>query len=279
MKEDNNHEASPASEGLTAIVAGVEAELINLVVNGDVMSVVNGESEYRAKCNETSVRLDIEISPTATVTVNDVEYTGNSIPLTGIVTIIDIQIISGDGQTEYNHRLKALKALDAYNMLFQRWDETLIVNRNPANNGGIDSALIEGVRWYRNGVEGVVSAQWYIRLSTPASAKEYYAEINISGNWHRVCGEPRQRNAVKIIAYPNPVSAGDILRLQLPDNFAGGHADIIDFSGSTVKRKLPLPDIAGVTGVINVSDLSPGIYLLNVVSPDGSSETVKIIVN
>jgi hypothetical protein len=43
-----------------------------------------------------------------------------------------------------------------------------------------------------------------------------------------------------------------------------------------VKHKLPMPNI---NNVINVMDWSPGVYLLNIVSPTENVETVKIIVN
>jgi hypothetical protein len=89
-------------------------------------------------------------------------------------------------------------------------------------------------------------------------------------------GNPKTGNVKKVIACPNPVSVGDNLNLQLPDSFVGGYMNVIRFSGSTVKQKLP---VAGRFGTLSVAYWSPGIYLLKVVSPDGDRETVKIIMN
>jgi hypothetical protein len=270
--EDDAHEASPASEVLTVVTeSGSEAVLISLVLNDVGVSVANGVSEYVAGCGENLVRLDMKISPFATVTVDGVEYTDKDIPLIGDVTTVNIVVTSGDGKQVYNHTLRVFKSVDAGTIIIQRFDDLIAINSNPANNGGYDN--IEGVRWYHNGSDQVISTEWFITISAPAS--DYHAEVKIDGSWHRVCGAAGL-HPTRVIAYPNPVSSGESLTLQLPSGFVGGYVNIIRIDGSAVKRNLPLP---GEFNSVDVSDLSPGIYLLNIVGKTGKKETVKIIKN
>jgi hypothetical protein len=89
-------------------------------------------------------------------------------------------------------------------------------------------------------------------------------------------GLPHERSESKILAYPNPVSVGDNLTLQLPNDFVGRYVNVVTLSGTTVKQKLPL---SGKFSHISVSDWSPGVYLLLIIGKDGNSETIKIIVS
>jgi hypothetical protein len=273
LKETDTHSASPASMASVTTYAGEEAELFSLSINGEPVSVSDKESEYQAKCGENSIRLNTEISVAAdaSVTVNDVEYSIDApIPLSeDATTTVNIQI-SGNYSKSGNYKLTIRNPLDADIVLFQRWHNVLAVNGNRKYTG----YDIKGVRWYRQGSSEVLSSERFIKIT--GMAEDYSAEVNIAGKWHHVCGSPKTKDVEKIIAYPNPVSVGDNLNLQLPDGFIGGYIDVINLSGSTVKQKLP---VAGRFGALSVADWSPGIYLLNIVGPDGDRETVKIIVS
>jgi hypothetical protein len=269
IKETDTHEAGPVSAGLSVTIPEAEAELLGLSVNGTPVSVETEASEYIAGCDETSVVLEIHSS--AYVKVNNADYTGQSISLNRDVTEISILLTSGDGTETYTHTLKIMRSIEAGSVLFQRWDDVISLIRNTNNNNG---RTIDSVRWYRRDREELISTDWFIRIT--GEVTEYRAEIKVAGNWHNVCGLPRTRSESKIIAYPNPVSVGDNLTLQLPNDFVGGYVNVVTLSGTTVKQKLPL---SGKLSHISVSDLSPGVYLLNVIGTNGSSETVKIIVN
>jgi hypothetical protein len=271
MKETGTHNASQASEGLSVVTyAGTDADLLSLTVNNRPLSVANRESEYMAECGETSVRLDIEMSvaASATVTVNNVVVDNYTVPLSGDSTVININIVSADNKKTNDYRLTVSNPLDADIILFRRWKDIVAVNGNPENNGERD---VNGIRWYIDGSTEALSSQ-YIQIT---EGEKYRAEINIAGKWHNVCGEPKTHSGT-VAAYPNPVPVGENLSLQLPDGFTGGYMDVISLSGSIVKRKLPLPDSSNT---ISVADWTPGIYLLNIIAPNGDRESVKIIVS
>jgi hypothetical protein len=274
MKETDTHLASPASDVLPVTTLGIDAELTSLSINS-IPLPVSDIVEYMALCGETSVTLAIETSPLASMTVimNGIQRDNTvNLPFDKGMNKITIHVVSEDEQTERTCIVQIYSPIDAGDMLFQRWNDVIAVNSNPDNNGNYTG--IEGVRWYRRGVEGVASTSWVVKLADISD--NYYAEIQLEGHWHRVCNEPEVRAFEKIIAYPNPVSSGDNLNLHLPTKFVGGYLNVVNLSGATMKRKLPLPNI---NNIINISDWSPGIYLLNITSPNGNSETVKIIVN
>jgi hypothetical protein len=273
IKGDATHETSPASDGFTVKTYDTQAELISLSVNG-IPVVVEDTMTYIAKCGEQSASFDITVSPTVVMTV-----VANGTTLANLSNIqftkdmkVTVRIVSEDGKHEKIYVLLLYSTLKADNVLFQRWDDVLAVNSNPVNNGNYTN--IDSVRWYHNDDEYSFSKEWYIKLTD--RVENYRAEISIDGIWHNVCGSPEVRTLERVIAYPNPVSVGDNLNLHLPAHFAGGYMNVVTLSGSIVKHKLPLPN---TNNVINVSDWSSGVYLLNIVSPNGNVKTVKIIVN
>jgi hypothetical protein len=81
---------------------------------------------------------------------------------------------------------------------------------------------------------------------------------------------------LSITAYPNPVSRGETVKLKLPESFVGGSLNIFGITGSLVKSNVPL---SAINNSIDIQDLPVGVYLLNVISKAGNSETVKIIIN
>jgi hypothetical protein len=246
-----------------------KAELIYLSVNSISVAVAD-TMPYIAQCGDRSATLSLTATAALTVSVNGKQLDDlTDIPIEDDMTFT-IQVVSEDGENK-KYVLALYGVLNAQDVLFQRWDDVLAVNSNPANND--NHTDIDSVRWYRND-EYLFNTAWHIKLSDPV--ENYRAEISLDGKWHNVCGSPEIRTLEKVIAYPNPVSVGDNLNLHLPTYFAGGHVNVITLSGAMVKHKLPMPNI---NNVINVMDWSPGVYLLNIVSPTENVETVKIIVN
>jgi hypothetical protein len=271
MKETDTHNASPASGKLSVTThTDADAGLLSLAVNGNPLSVAGRELDWQAECGETSVRLDLEVSYAASATVRSggAVYGGNAtVPLSGDMTVIGIDIVSGNGENTGRYSLTVANPLDAGDVLFRRWEDVVAVNINPASNGNRN---IGGVCW--DGNAEVPDSSWFVRL---AEGEHLYAKINIADRWHNVCGEPKKRSAT-VAAYPNPVSTGENLTLQLPGGFTGGYMNVVSLSGSTVKRKLPLPNSFNT---VSVADWAPGVYLLDITAPNGDREAVKIIVS
>jgi uncharacterized repeat protein (TIGR02543 family) len=249
-------------------IQGTDSYLIALSANGNDIEVEY--LEYLAGCGETEVVLDIEVSPYAAYTIDNAVYTRQAIPLTGDVTRVNIRVVSETGESEKNYVLKIMKAVMSNKLYFQRWSDVLAINNNPANNGGFN---VEGVRWYRTGSHTIISTAGYIPIQ--GSASDYYAEIQLSGEWHRVCGTIETRSISGVTIYPNPIPRGETAKVKLSEDFVGGYLDIYSITGLLVKSNLPLPTS---NNSITVQDLSTGIYLFKVINKTGNSETVKIII-
>jgi hypothetical protein len=275
-----------------------KADIETLSVNREPISIQTSESEYSAQCGEEYITLLASASSeyaNVTVIVNGREYgeipEDINIPLTEDVTEIIVRIVTCDGLKEHNQTLTVTKSVER--LIYQRWDNSLAVYRNPDNNGGYPD--IRGVRWYKNGTlfetqtaadmsvpaDASVWERWFIHLADGESTEPYSAELNIAGRWHRVCGEPvRGASVSKLIVYPNPVPIGENINVELPFVPVNGHMDIISLTGSVVKRNIPL---TSVKNYISVSDLAPGMYILQITdAPERMKQTTtnfKLIVN
>jgi hypothetical protein len=221
-----------------------------------------------------TLKMKYSTAASANVIVDDVEDNpGKSneidIPLSkNDTTVINVEIVSGNGQMSNKYTLTILNPLNAQEMLFKRWDDIVAVNSNPKTNGGRYN--ITNVQW---NIPGMGHKKWYAKI--PSSGIYFPVEIQLADKWYHVCGEPQTLTG-KVIAYPNPVTVGDNLNLQLPYYFAGGYMDVVSLAGSVTKRKLHLPS---TTNTISVADWLPGVYLLNIVAPNGDTETLKVIVS
>jgi hypothetical protein len=250
-------------------VLNTEANLQSLKVNGKTLQA-NG-LVYAAGCGESSVRIDnVEASEYAGITLNGVTYSGGvTVNLTGDITNVNIRVTAETGGAMNDYTLKIAAPVEESLLYYQRWDNVLSINRNPANNGNID---VSGVRWFgRNGTS--LGNSDYIMIQ--GAPEDYYAEIKTGGEWHRACRTGGGRSIEKVVAYPNPVSRGESLTLQLPEAFAGGTASIYGIGGPLVKSKIPVP---AKSNSVNVSDLDSGIYLIRITGKNGNTETVKIII-
>ncbi|MDR2562638.1 MAG: leucine-rich repeat domain-containing protein [Prevotellaceae bacterium] len=248
-----------------------EAELVTLSVNGVYIhsTLVGNSLTYTADCGEDVVNLEITASDSARIFINGEESEANSaVQLSGETSQILIAVHSESGTTIREYNLTVHAALSGERLYFQRWDDVLAINHNPANNGG---RIVTGVRWYKG--DEMLGTDRYIMLAGQTSA--YRAEVEIDGVWRKLCAYVGTR-AIGVAAYPNPVSRGESLTLQVPEAFVNGTLSIYTIAGVLVKTGIALPSSLSSH---SLADLAEGIYLFRITSTNGQSETVKIIVN
>jgi uncharacterized repeat protein (TIGR02543 family) len=255
----------------------IEANIEEIVIDGmDITEAANDSVfEYTVKeCDESSVSLDLGSSSQSNVTVNGETYaSGTEITLDGDLTTVNIQVESETGDSVKNYTLKIAAPINSDNLYYQRWNDVIAVNRNPATNGGYS---VSDVRWYsQNG--SFAGAGEYITLSNAENVNDYYSEVKTeeTASWHRVCATEETKSIEKVTAYPNPVPRGENITLHLPDRLVGSVLNIYSITGFLVKSGLPLP--ASVNS-IDVSSLDSGIYLLNILNKDGNRHVIRIIV-
>jgi uncharacterized protein YjdB len=300
-KITSDHNPTPVySDIATITVEEDNADVGIFKINGeDITGSVaarGATSQYLLECQDNSI--DITAGPVSrfahiSITVDGITYTENleniNIPLPSdsrvIATTVTINVITCDKDT-IPRTLTVTKAVE--NFIIHR-DDVLSLIRNSEMNGGYDD--VRGVIWYRNGalykkqavddtnVPASPDAEqsWYIAMPSGDSADDYSAEVNIDGNWHKVCGVARQGADInnRLIVYPNPVPIGENITIQLPKGWQNGKMNIYTLSGSTVKQGVRLPSNINI---MNASDLFPGIYIMNITDDKGVRKSVNIIV-
>jgi uncharacterized repeat protein (TIGR02543 family) len=228
------------------------------------------------KCEDSLVSLDLDASPQASVavTVNNSAYaSGAKILLKqGNVTTINITVESESGDSVRNYKLNIAAPINDSSLYYRRWSDVIAINRNPVTNGGYD---VSDIRWYKNG--NLADDGDFIVLSSGENASDYHTEVKTvkTNAWHRVCARAEMDMSGKVMAYPNPVSRGEKVSVQLPDTYVGSELNIYDIKGSLVKSGLSLP---ATSNSIDVSELSSGIYLLHINNKKGNIEVLKMIV-
>jgi uncharacterized repeat protein (TIGR02543 family) len=271
---------STGDKTFTALWKCVEANIEEIVINGSDVSALSAINdsvfEYIAQeCDESSISLDLGVSSQATVTVNGKTYApGMEIPFEGDLTIVDIRVESETGDNNKPYTLNIAAPLNVSALYYQRWNDVIAVNQNPATNGGYD---VSDIRWYKR--DGTPAGEGdFISIGSAEGITDYYSEVKTTETnaWHRVCPTEETRSLDKIVAYPNPVPQGEKVTVKLPESYVNGVLNIYDIRGGLVKSGLPLPT---TVNSVDISELVPGIYLLRITDKQGKSETIKIVKN
>ncbi|MDR2362170.1 MAG: M6 family metalloprotease domain-containing protein [Prevotellaceae bacterium] len=238
--------------------------------NTDVTLPETNESMiYMADCNEQSFQLNIQSNGTLTIRAGSTDYPNNSrIPITGDKTDITIIITTRSG--DYPFPLIISGAIDKGLPLYvQRWGKTLSVINNPTINGGYN---FDSYRWFHDAdADAIVGSNGYIVCDNDCN--RYYAEGLYNNFWHKLCKNIAIQTPPETLEiYPNPVPAGQPLYITSPEETTGVTIRIYDIHGRTIRRQtnthnnIPAPE-------------QPGLYFLQITSPDGTNTVQQIIVN
>ncbi|GAB6008747.1 LamG-like jellyroll fold domain-containing protein [Dysgonomonas reticulitermitis] len=159
----------------------------------------------------------------------------------------------------------------------QRWNNTLSVINNPANN---DNYTFVAYKWFKNGAE-VGDKQYYSAGSRKNDLLNendtYYAQMTtnkgeVLRTWE---GNPILQNK-SIYAYPNVVSKGETVYLEITsdeDLLKGCPIQIYNISGLKVSQK----NVEGKTTSLAFPSVS-GIYFLKLGEDNNLSTDLKVIV-
>ncbi|MDR1336894.1 MAG: T9SS type A sorting domain-containing protein, partial [Tannerella sp.] len=228
----------------------------------------------------------VELKVEATGYALKYQWYRNHLPIPGAdkaVFTIDRAAVEHDGDyyatvTGENGSLKSKtwKVTVKPNVVSQRWDDVLVLNTNPADNGGYG---FSGYQWYEITPEGTVklpgeTLSYLYVAGGPVSSRQYYVEA-ITGNGQNfqscpVSLQPLQPQA-EIRVYPNPVRAGGYVTVEI--HAAGNDATImlLDITSKIVSQTKAAGDIT------HIKIPGSGIYILEVILTD-TVKSFKIIV-
>ena len=158
------------------------------------------------------------------------------------------------------------------NLVDQRWDDVVVCNNNPANNGG---HRFIAYQWYRNGE------------IIPGATHQYYQEVgglngvytlwvmDDQGNEYWSC-EFTVATSAAMRVYPVPAHVNDEITIELPmtdEELQGAVLDIYDAKGAHVRHIETLHQVTRISGF-----QAQGTYFGRILTETNEMKTVKIII-
>ncbi|WP_461533045.1 BspA family leucine-rich repeat surface protein [Sinomicrobium sp.] len=250
---------------------------VTVVIEGQVFYPhPDEEINYLVDCSsDTEVAISITATLGATVSPSP-EFT-ISTPQAGIY-IRELSVTTQDGQHIQRYTIRVEKRFSFADIVEQKFNNVLLVNNNPATNGGYNFV---SYTWYRNG--SVVGNDQYYSAGDRASDlldpnALYEVELTTSdGSVLRSCvGQVELERSGEIVVYPNPVISGDVVNIRADlsrEELKDMQVQLFDQRGREVHRYTT----SDVKSKLSVSNLLPGVYIVRCTTA-GRQETFKIIV-
>ena len=203
----------------TPIMVRVTIEALPVVsIDGLPADLVGSEYSIMATCGVHSVAVTTTVDdPNATVEINGMTGEVVELPLPNYgENVVPINVIAQNGEIEA-YTLKVNKPAPFEQLVVMRWNNTLSVINNPANNGGFK---FTSYRWFRDG-QMFCTEQWFTedqhgRALNPEH--EYQVEATTTdGKVLNTCTSVitlKNSTSMEMIAHPNPVDMGQTLYIE-----------------------------------------------------------------
>jgi hypothetical protein len=275
---NNNYYPATAVQRQVTIVESGNTNVAHVTVIGAAFDAVN--SRYVMNCSEHSVRV-IVTPEDYTARVSHDNVLGNdftvSIPTAGAQTVT-YTVASGTNARDYN--LEIAKPFRFDDVVVMRWNNTLTVINNPANNGGFhftsfawygDGRLITTDQSFSAGNNGQTldpSVYYHLVLE----AEEYTGALNTCPSLVAL-----RQSAIDMVAYPNPAQSNSVVFVEINmDEALFDHAEIEIFN--IIGASMGKVRVTGRITPVNMSSLPTGVYLLNLRGKQNLNKIVKVVV-
>ena len=270
LGNESYNAAEPVVQKLSIISSNTDAVI---KVNG--VEWQNVDNHFVADCNYTgSNQLTVEVVPQNGATISLGQMTVDiSKPINKQLKFI---VVAQDGKTTEEYSFFVERYFDFDNLVKTRWNNTMTVINNPLNNGGYRFNAYE---WYKN--DQLVSTDQSYSAGQKETDKlnpsdRYQVVVTTTDGQviHSCEGSPVLKN-MTVSAYPNPVSAGDVVYVRADvDNelLEGASIDVYTISGERTGS-------FNVQGEITPIQLqgSAGTYIFKFRGKDGFSRDLKVI--
>ena len=158
----------------------------------------------------------------------------------------------------------------------QRWNDVVVVNNNPANNGG---HTFVGFQWYKNGVE--IPGAVYSNYQEIGGLNGFYSvvlvEQDANGNMvtYKTC-EMYFNSVSTVKVYPVPANVRQEITIELDltsEELDGAVLDIYNVTGAHVSHLTDLQPITKIEGF-----KAQGTYFGRILTGTNEIKTVKFII-
>ncbi|MDR2450004.1 MAG: T9SS type A sorting domain-containing protein, partial [Prevotellaceae bacterium] len=272
---NNNYNPAPSVQRQVNVVESGNTAA-NVTVIGAKFDAVN--SRYVMNCSENSVTVIVEPEDyTARVYYNNA--LGNVFAVTVPTGVQGITYTVKSGANEHTYPLEIAKPFKFDDVVKMRWDNTLTVINNPANNGGFhftsfawygDGRLITANQSFSAGNTGQ-TIDPAITYHVVLEADEYTGALSTCPSLVEL-----RHSAADMVAYPNPAQSNGLIFVEINmDEAQLDHAEIEIFN--IVGVSMGKVRVAGQITPVNMSSLPTGMYLLNLRGKNNLNKTVKVV--
>ncbi len=278
MQEGNQNYEAATPVIRTLNILNSTARLDKVVINGTSYSNPSAEIYYLIGCGSGEDQVQIQLEPNRGSSADHAAMFTIETPVPGIYDET-IMVTSGDGNASRTYHIKVEKTFNFEDIVVQKFNNVLLVNNNPATNGGYK---FESFRWYKNGAL-IGTGQYFSegdnlsdQLDTESS---YYVEMTTEdGEILRTCDTTVQlRSSFNVMLSPNPVNAGESLELfaDFPkEELATMQLSIHNLNGALLKR---MSSNRKTTTIELPYNIQVGVYILSI-KTSKRNKSLKFIV-
>ena len=160
--------------------------------------------------------------------------------------------------------------------MMQRWDDVVIINNNPATNGG---HTFVSYQWYRNGV--AIPGAIYKNYQEIGGLNGYYSIEVVSQDadgrtvTYRTCDQFFSSSSA-IRVYPVPANVQQVVTVEIDmtaEELEGATLDIYDVTGSLVEHVTTVDPVTYLSGF-----KASGTYFGRLMMANGETKTVKFVI-
>ncbi|WP_413512372.1 MBG domain-containing protein [Myroides odoratus] len=269
----NYNAATPVSRKIEVI--SKDASILNLIIDGVSYGKVEKEVQVIIGCDTAQDKVILEVETVLGAEVTPSNYIEVLVPEYGqYEQIIKVKSMYG---TEETYRILIEKRIPTDQIVYQKYDNVLLVNNNKQTNGGY---VFSAYQWFKNG-EVVGNQQAYSAGDDKANTLEVGATYHVALTLHngkKIMSCPiyiEASSQESLSVYPNPVRKNQLLYVSLDQKEQEITSYVIyNLKGQTIKRGELQP---GNSSIEIPTTVSSGSYFL-VLKGSGKQQSVQFIV-
>ncbi len=276
---DNNHLPAIAVSQQLEVFLNNDASLEAIIINGTLFSNPSQTINYTINCDNQTDAVLIELINNTGASFSPAQEFDVDTPQPGIYRQ-EVLITAQDGITTRDYLIIIERQFEFNDIVEQKFNNLLVVNNNPLNNGGYNFIAYE---WFKNG-NSVSTEQFFSEGPDRSDVLDpnalYSVQVTLSnGDIIRTCEAIIENgNTFSFDFSRNPVSDRN-LRLIIDislNNFDNQNTflDIYDIRGRHIARH-QVNDFH--TNILLPNDIQEGIYLVSL-SDKNSRITKKVII-
>ena len=260
----------------TLIVLSTDVSVENVLIDGKNAKREDDQFFAEAECGANYAEVRVICDSSATVKINGIEQNPCTVALPDYGENRIAIIVTAQNGNSKTYTLTINKKMLFEQVVKMRWNNTLTVINNPANNGGF---RFTSYTWYRNDREISREQSWSLNSNGEwiNPADEFHVILTAEGysGFLQTCkSKISLRDIPKL--YPNPVSVGQIIHIDADissEDLQNTVIEIYNAVGQLIETLQP----TSLWIPIN-NQYSAGIYIFVLKGNDGLRKEMKVIV-